>query len=325
MRSYTERQLPFIAYATVVAGAVLLSCPIARPLVAQDSTSAVDKSPHRAQMVTVAPNVSLEVLDWGGTGTPMVFLAGLGNSAHVFDDFAPQFTDKFHVLAISRRGFGASSRPSSGYDGKTLSNDVIPVLDSLHLNRVVLVGHSIAGEELSRIAASDPDRVSKLMYLDAAYGYGGSFPPVPPGGWQAAFRQADSATKALIAKTATGSTEDQAVALGRMLHVPAGEVEWQLRSAARPAGAVSQADVSIQAIDGAYFTPFANIHTPALAIYAVSADPHASTPMDSVQRAQREMFRRDVKNSRAVELPGANHYVFLSNPEDVVGGRCASF
>lgn len=320
MRSYRISHSPPFAIAAVVglAGAALLSCAAARQLFAQDSQSVVAASQPRVQMVTVAPNVSLEVLSYGGTGTPMVFLAGLGNSAHIFDNFAPQFTDKFHVVAISRRGFGASSRPSSGYDGKTLANDVIAVLDSLHLGRVVLVGHSIAGEELSRIAAAYPDRVSKLVYLDAAYSYGGSFPPVPPGGWAAVFKQGDSAVKTLRA-TITDTTGAQVAALARTTHEPIAELKWQLQSAAPlPAGEVSMADISRRVIEGAYLTPFTSIHTPALAIYAVSADPHASTPMDSAQRSQREMFRRDVKGSRVVELPGANHYVFISNPDDVV-------
>ena len=61
------------------------------------------------RMTRIAPGVWLEALDWGGSGAPLVFLAGLGNTAHVFDDFAPQFTDSFHVIGITRRGFGASS------------------------------------------------------------------------------------------------------------------------------------------------------------------------------------------------------------------------
>jgi pimeloyl-ACP methyl ester carboxylesterase len=270
------------------------------------------------QTVTVAPGVALEVLDYGGSGTPMVFLAGLGNTGHIFDDFAPQFTDKFHVVAITRRGFGGSSRPSTGYDGKTLSQDVVAVLDSLHLGRVVLVGHSIAGEELSRIAAAYPSRVSKLVYLDAAYSYGGSFPPVPPGGWSAAFKQADAAAKALRASV-TDTTGEQIADLARKTHAPIAEVQWELRSAAPPlAGQMSKSEIEQKVIEGAYLTPFTNVHTPALAIYAVAADPNAYTPIDSAQRAQREMFRRDVKGSRVVELSGANHYVFISNPDDVV-------
>ncbi|HEX6617438.1 MAG TPA: hypothetical protein VF046_14130, partial [Gemmatimonadales bacterium] len=73
----------------------------------------VDRSPHQIRFVTVAPDVRLEVLDWGGQGPPLVFLSGLQDVAHGFDDFAPRFRDRHRVLAITRRGYGASSRPPS--------------------------------------------------------------------------------------------------------------------------------------------------------------------------------------------------------------------
>lgn len=75
---------------------------------AQDQT---DHSPHAVQFVSVEPGVQLEVLDWGGSGKPLIFLAGAGNTAHNFDNFAPQFTRQHHVYGITRRGFGASSKP----------------------------------------------------------------------------------------------------------------------------------------------------------------------------------------------------------------------
>jgi hypothetical protein len=53
------------------------------------SVFAQDKSSHTAHYVTVDGNVKLEVLDWGGSGWPIVMLAGLGDTAHAFDDFAP--------------------------------------------------------------------------------------------------------------------------------------------------------------------------------------------------------------------------------------------
>ena len=56
-----------------------------------------DPSPHRVQFIEAEKDVRLEVLDWGGTGRPVVLLAGLGNSAHVFDDFAPKLTRANHV------------------------------------------------------------------------------------------------------------------------------------------------------------------------------------------------------------------------------------
>ena len=62
-----------------------------------------------SRMTSIGPGIALEVVDWGGRGRPLVFLAGGGNTAHVFDTFAPQFTDSFHVVGITRRGFGASA------------------------------------------------------------------------------------------------------------------------------------------------------------------------------------------------------------------------
>ena len=121
------------------------------------------------RMTRIAPGVTLEVLDWGGRGTPIVFLAGLGSTAHVFDDFAPQFTDNFHVVGITRRGFGASagSLPPSELD--TLVADITAILDTLDLRQAVLVGHSIAGEEMTRFAETHGPRCAGLVYLDAAY------------------------------------------------------------------------------------------------------------------------------------------------------------
>lgn len=68
------------------------------------------------QFVTVEPRVQLEVLDWGGTGRPLIFLAGSGDTAHRFDGFAPQFVAQHHVYGITRRGFGASSKPAPAND-----------------------------------------------------------------------------------------------------------------------------------------------------------------------------------------------------------------
>src|SRR5579864_4773622 len=130
-----------------------------------------DPSPHTVQLVTVDKDVRLEVLDWGGSGGPVVLLAGLGNTAHIFDKVAPKLTANHHVYGITRRGFGASSAPAAGYAADRLGDDVLAVLDSLILKRPVLVGHSIAGEELSSVGSRHPEKVAGLIYLDAGYAY----------------------------------------------------------------------------------------------------------------------------------------------------------
>ncbi len=143
-------------------------------LFAQQPVPWHDPSPHTVQFVAVDDNVKLEVLDWGGSGRPLVLLTGLGNTAHVFDDFAPKLTPQYHVYGITRRGYGASSAPTpdaTNYTADRLGDDVLAVLDALKLNRPFLAGHSIAGEELSSIGSRHPDRVAGLIYLDAVYSY----------------------------------------------------------------------------------------------------------------------------------------------------------
>jgi non-heme chloroperoxidase len=128
----------------------------------------MDTSPHKSDFVHVN-GIRLHYLDWGGRGPALLFLAGMGCNAHVFDRFAPRFTDRFHVLALTRRGHGESDHPETGYDVDTLTRDILLFLDALKLDRVFLVGHSMAGVELSHFAAAYPDRLLGLVYLDAAF------------------------------------------------------------------------------------------------------------------------------------------------------------
>jgi pimeloyl-ACP methyl ester carboxylesterase len=107
----------------------------------------------------------------GGSGRPIVLLAGGGNTAHVFDDFAPKLTTHYHVYGITRRGFGTSGYSATDDPADRLGDDTVALIDALKLNRPILVGHSIAGVELSSVANSHPDRVAGLVYLDAAYSY----------------------------------------------------------------------------------------------------------------------------------------------------------
>jgi non-heme chloroperoxidase len=135
---------------------------------AQNSSSFQGEPALKIQFVEVQPDVKLEVLDWGGTGRNLVLLAGLGSTAHVFDSLAPKLAAHYHVIGVTRRGFGQSSAPQTGYDPKRLGDDVVSVIDALRLSDPVLVGHSIAGEELSAVSTYHPGRAAALIYLDAA-------------------------------------------------------------------------------------------------------------------------------------------------------------
>lgn len=111
--------------------------------------------------------IRLHHLDWGGTGPTLIFLTGMGSSAYIFNKFAPRFTGRFRVLALTRRGHGDSDYPETGYDADTLTEDIRQFMDRLQIEKANLAGHSLAGVELTHFAATYPARVEKLIYLEA--------------------------------------------------------------------------------------------------------------------------------------------------------------
>ncbi|HKU61082.1 MAG TPA: alpha/beta hydrolase [Gemmatimonadales bacterium] len=296
-----------------------------------------DSSAHRISFVSVAPDVRLEVLDWGGSGPPLVFLSGLQDVAHGFDDLAPRFIDHHHVLAITRRGYGASSQPDSGYDLAGRVADLRAVLDSLRLPRVALAGHSIAGDELTAFAGAYPDRVTELVYLDAAYDHSSlgellGLSPAPP-----TMLAPDSASVGAVQAYLQRSYG---------MHIP----EAQLRAIGRyDAAGRLVANVTPAAIDslilvGCGNPDYAAVHAPALVIYAVSDSVQQVFPtwptLDSTERsaalrftaalqtweaAQRARVRREMPSAQVLELHGANHYVFDSDSTEVIRSMKAFF
>jgi non-heme chloroperoxidase len=279
--------------------------------------------------------VLLEVLDWGGTGDALMLLPGDGNTAHVFDDFAPKLSDSFHVLAVTRRGSGASSQPDRGYDIERRTADLLRVAYELQLQQFHLAGHSIAGEEMTRFAWMHPGRVGGLVFLDAAYDR------VELGRLALTLRQyfvppprpsdADlSSSSALLAYTARVE-----------VRLPESEIR-----ASRVFGAdgrfvrrVTSLETA-QAIAKSIEPPaYSRIKSRALAIYAVpvAADPQGFFTyyplVDSANQerlrsfldrsasgvaAERERFRRETRHGEVVELPGAHHYVFVSHEQVVL-------
>jgi non-heme chloroperoxidase len=154
----------------LLADIALMICFIV-PLHSQRVIAWKDPSPHAIQFIPASDGVRLEVLDWGGSGRAVVLLAGGGDTAHVFDDFAPKLTTHNHVYGLTRRGFGASGYADAENIGDRLGEDVLAVIDALKLDKPILIGHSIAGAELSWMGNAHPDRIAGVVYLEAGYSY----------------------------------------------------------------------------------------------------------------------------------------------------------
>jgi len=289
----------------------------------------VAQSP-RTKFVTVQPDVKLEVLDWGGSGRPVVLLAGRGQTAHSFTSFAPSLAAFYHVYSITRRGYGASSKPATGYLADRLADDVLAVIDSLRLTKPVVAGHSLAGQELSSLGSRHADRVAGLVYLDAGYGY--AFYDSSKGNvhldvavlkqrlerLQAAGFAGELATMDTIFK---GLLDQDLPAVRRDLTLMQGML-GQFKPGTR-LGPPVQTGIEAAIDDGGQ--RYTRIRGPVLAIYALANAP-AGVGTDS-QVTQRWIakdrdaigtFARGVPQAKIVILPNASHFVFDSNPAEVL-------
>jgi pimeloyl-ACP methyl ester carboxylesterase len=80
----------------------------------------------------------------------------------------PAFTDRFRVIAYARRGHGRSD-PKGPFDNATLTEDLRGLMDGLRIPKAHLVGHSMGGMEITGMAGTHPERVGRIVYLDGAY------------------------------------------------------------------------------------------------------------------------------------------------------------
>lgn len=277
----------------------------------QTQTPWQDISDHHVQLVSVDDNVQLEVLDWGGDGRPVVLLAGLGNTAHVYDEFAPELAGDYHVYGITRRGFGASSWPDSGYTVERLAEDVRKVTEALDLAEVVLVGHSVAGRAMTHLASRSVERVAGLIYLDAANDPRlSTFAP-----------RLQEIFDGLPQPPAPPSDPEE---FQKLYGYPMPEVELRNRRAHAQAWAIPT---------GTTAPDYASIQVPTLAIYASFGSPADVSPWlkDEAPDLLEEMFElrkahleqdieefRRTSRSKVVLLEGADHYVFLTHKRDVL-------
>ena len=119
---------------------------------------------------------------WTGAATeiPLLLLAGLGCTAHIFAELAPHLSDRFRVLALTRRGHGLTDQVQSGHALADAAEDARRLLDALGIERAHVVGHSMGGGEVSALAARHPGRVARVVYLDGAYDWADSPTPEWP-------------------------------------------------------------------------------------------------------------------------------------------------
>ena len=297
----------------------------------------MDKSPHTSDFVSVN-GIKLHYLDWGGEGDVLLFLAGMGCNAHIFDSFAPRFTDKFKVLALTRRGHGESDHPETGYDVDTLTEDVRQFMNVLGIEKVILAGHSMASIELSHFSALYPERVLRLIFLDAAYDRSSTASKnmrekspwrniQPPGldvdyytekDYFAAMKRAYPSLAVIWNDAMEKSSHHE------IIKAPDGKIADRMSDAISKA--ITDTLTSYVPEDSKIMTPTLSFFAMSKGVYSISDDwmteeqktqlmHHFETTENSWTQENIEQFRQHVPHAKIIEIPQGHHYCFIKQEE----------
>jgi pimeloyl-ACP methyl ester carboxylesterase len=131
----------------------------------------------------------------GGQGDPVVLLHGWPETWYAWRHIMSALAQNYTVIAPDLRGLGDSSKPPTGYDGKTVAEDIHQLVTQLGFNTIFLVGHDIGTWVAYPYAAEHPTEVEKLVIMEVPPP--GFFPPelIP---WWFVFNQTPDVPEALV-------------------------------------------------------------------------------------------------------------------------------
>jgi pimeloyl-ACP methyl ester carboxylesterase len=119
----------------------------------------------------------------GGKGDPIVLLHGFTETWYEWRNIIPELiANNFTVIAPDMRGLGDSEKPLTGYDKKTLAEDIYQLVKKLGYSKIYIVAHDWGGPVAYSYAAAHPEDVRKMIMLDTllpGFGYeeAGNFSP----------------------------------------------------------------------------------------------------------------------------------------------------
>jgi pimeloyl-ACP methyl ester carboxylesterase len=89
------------------------------------------------------------------------------NLAIFYINIAPKLAEKFHVVLYDFKGHGMSEVPKSGYDLRSMAEEMLELIEKLHLKKVYIVGHSYGGLITLYTLIHYPDIIDKAAIIDA--------------------------------------------------------------------------------------------------------------------------------------------------------------
>ena len=143
-----------------------------------------------------------------GSGPTVVLLHGWSTNWYHWNKIFPHLASRFTVIAPDLRGIGLTDKPTSGYDKRTVAEDIYQLIRVLGHERAYVVGHDIGGMVAFALAHEHPEVVQKLVIVDVpipglpmpdAPPGAPTPPPLPNGPWWGAFHQVPELPEVLVA------------------------------------------------------------------------------------------------------------------------------
>jgi pimeloyl-ACP methyl ester carboxylesterase len=246
--------------------------------------------------------LTFHYLDWGvAGGRPLVLLHGGAQTAHSWDEVAPELTRDHHVLALDQRGHGDTDWAVGGqYARHDFVGDVGAFLDHRGWPAATLIGLSLGGLNALAFASAHPERVRGLVVVDVV-------PTIAPGGREAigtqlAVREFASFEEAVERAHAFNPRRSLENIRERLHHGmrPLGDGRWSYKFDPAIAGGTAEADLD------RLWRDVRGLRGPVLLVRG------AESPILTAEGAAR--FLREARDSRVVEVPGAGHSVMGDNP-----------
>jgi non-heme chloroperoxidase len=120
------------------------------------------------KFVSLSTGVRIEYVEQGQAGgVPVIFLHGVTDSWRSFERVLPLLPPNIHAFALSQRGHGDSSRPTSGYCFADMSADLLAFLDAMGLGTAIIVGHSMGASVAQRFVIDHAERVARVVLMGA--------------------------------------------------------------------------------------------------------------------------------------------------------------
>ena len=245
-----------------------------------------------------AGGLRLHALDWGTARCPPVLLLhGAAQTAHSFDEVAPDLARNHHVIALDQRGHGDTDW-APRYQRDDFGGDIEALLDHLGWDTATLVAMSLGGLNAMAFAAARPARVRALVVVDVV-------PSIAPEGRDAVAKQLatnefasfDDAVAMAHAFNPRRTLENIRERLGHAMR-PFPDGRWRYKF--DPGVAVGAADME------RLWSDVRRIRCPTLLVRG------AESPI--LTQANAERFVATLSGSRVAEVAGAGHSVMGDNP-----------